>query len=103
MIIAQITDLHVRPRGVLAYGSVDTNAMLRRAVAAIAALDPAPDGVIASGDLADCGLEDEYREIIGHGMNGAGAERWLSNDCAHPTTDGHDHLHEVVWTALSTP
>jgi len=65
MIIAQITDLHVCPRGVLAYGSVDTNAMLRRAVAAIAALDPAPDCVIASGDLADCGLEDEYREIIG--------------------------------------
>jgi len=63
MIIAQITDFHVRPRGVLAYGGIDTNAMLRNAVAAVANLDPAPDCVIATGDLADCGLEEEYREI----------------------------------------
>ena len=63
MMIAQITDFHVRPPGVLAYGGIDTNAMLRAAVAAIAALDPAPDCVIATGDLTDCGLPDEYREI----------------------------------------
>ena len=63
MIIAQITDFHARPPGVRAYGGVDTNAMLRNAVAAIAALDPAPDCVIATGDLADCGLADEYDEI----------------------------------------
>ncbi len=60
MIIAQITDLHVRPPGVRAYGGLDTTAMLRRAVAAIAALEPAPDCVIATGDLADCGLAEEY-------------------------------------------
>ena len=29
MMIAQITDMHVRPRGKIAYGRVDTNAMLR--------------------------------------------------------------------------
>ena len=63
MMIAQITVFHVRPRGVMAYGGIDTNAMLRRAVAAIAALDPAPDCVIATGDLTDCGLPDEYREV----------------------------------------
>jgi Icc protein len=63
MIIAQITDFHVRPPGVRAYGGIDTNAMLRRAVAAIAALDPLPDCVIATGDLTDCGLPDEYREV----------------------------------------
>jgi predicted MPP superfamily phosphohydrolase len=63
MIIAQITDLHVRPRGVLAYGGLDTTAMLGRAMTAIAALDPAPDCVIATGDLADCGLADEYRML----------------------------------------
>jgi len=63
MIIAQITDLHVRPRGVLAYGGLDTTAMLGRAMAAIAVLDPAPDCVIATGDLADCGLADEYRVL----------------------------------------
>lgn len=63
MIIAQITDFHVRPPGVRAYGGIDTNAMLRSAVAAIAALDPAPDCVIATGDLSDCGLPAEYAEI----------------------------------------
>jgi len=47
----------------MAYGGIDTNEMLRRAVAAIAALDPAPDCVLATGDLADCGLPAEYREI----------------------------------------
>ena len=38
MMIAQITDLHVRPRGKVAYERVDTNAMLEAAVAAIEAL-----------------------------------------------------------------
>ena len=35
MIIAQITDFHVRPRGKVAYGVVDTNAMLEAAVAVL--------------------------------------------------------------------
>ncbi|HEY1327748.1 MAG TPA: phosphodiesterase [Casimicrobiaceae bacterium] len=63
MIIAQITDFHVRPPGRRAYGGVDTNAMLHAAVAKIAALDPAPDCVICTGDLTDCGLPEEYAEI----------------------------------------
>jgi 3',5'-cyclic AMP phosphodiesterase CpdA len=63
MIIAQITDLHARPPGVRAYAGIDTNAMMRRAVAAIAALDPRPDCVIATGDLTDCGLREEYGEV----------------------------------------
>ena len=63
MIIAQITDLHARPPGVRAYAGLDTNAMMRGAVAAIGRLDPAPDCVIATGDLTDCGLPDEYGEV----------------------------------------
>lgn len=63
MIIAQITDFHVRPPGVTAYGGIDTNAMLRRAVEAIARLDPRPDCLIATGDLSDCGLPEEYEVI----------------------------------------
>ena len=63
MIIAQITDFHVRPPGVTAYGGIDTNAMLRRAVDAIARLDPRPDCLLATGDLTDCGLADEYEVI----------------------------------------
>ncbi len=64
MIIAQITDFHVRPPGFRAYGGIDTNTMLRGAVAAIARLDPAPDCVLATGDLTDCEVQmDEYAEV----------------------------------------
>ena len=59
-LIAQITDMHIRPSGKKAYGVVDTEAMLRAAVASIAAQPKQPDAVIASGDLTDCGLVEEY-------------------------------------------
>jgi Icc protein len=60
MIIAQITDMHVRPVGRFAYERVDTNAMLADTIAAIMAIERRPDMVIATGDLTDCGLEEEY-------------------------------------------
>jgi Icc protein len=63
MLIAQITDLHVRPEGKRAYGRVETNAMLRAAVDAILRLDRRPDAVIASGDLTECGLPMEYAAL----------------------------------------
>ncbi|MPZ36081.1 MAG: phosphodiesterase [Rhodospirillales bacterium] len=63
MMIAQITDLHVRPRGKVAYERVDTNAMLEAAVATIEALPRKPDLVIATGDLTDCGLAEEYQVL----------------------------------------
>ena len=59
-LIAQITDLHIRPSGKKAYGVVDTEAMLRAAVDSILAQPKKPDAVIASGDLTDCGLVEEY-------------------------------------------
>jgi len=60
MLIAQLTDLHVRPSGVPAYRVVEVNTMLARALATLRALDPQPDAVILSGDLTDCGLAEEY-------------------------------------------
>ncbi len=67
MFFVQISDLHVRPRGKAAYGIVNSNAMLEAAVEHINALDPQPDFVIATGDLTDYGLPEEYdmlREIM---------------------------------------
>ena len=60
MLIAQITDLHIKPGEGLAYGRVDTAGCLQRAVAALLALDPAPDVVLATGDLVDGGSAEEY-------------------------------------------
>jgi 3',5'-cyclic AMP phosphodiesterase CpdA len=65
MIVAQITDLHIRPPGKVAYGRVDTNAMLAAAVETIEGLTRKPDLVIATGDLTDCGLPAEYRALRG--------------------------------------
>ncbi|GJD53387.1 3',5'-cyclic adenosine monophosphate phosphodiesterase CpdA [Methylobacterium crusticola] len=63
MLIAQITDLHVRPRGRPAYRVAETNMLVARAVGALLALEPRPDAVLVSGDLTDCGLAEEYEEL----------------------------------------
>jgi 3',5'-cyclic AMP phosphodiesterase CpdA len=60
MLVAQLSDLHVKPQGTLAYGVVETNPFVARAFQAVAALDPVPDVVILSGDLTDGGLDEEY-------------------------------------------
>jgi 3',5'-cyclic AMP phosphodiesterase CpdA len=58
--IAQISDLHIKPPGALAYGRVDTAKALERCVAALTAFEPAPDFVVISGDLADTPNAEEY-------------------------------------------
>ena len=63
MLIAQITDCHIRPPGALIYGVVDTAHYLKRAVDALLALDPRPDLVIVSGDLVDGGAPAEYARL----------------------------------------
>jgi len=63
MLIAQITDLHVRPRGLAANRVVETNMMTERAVDAVIALRPRPDAVLITGDLTDCGLVEEYEQL----------------------------------------
>jgi 3',5'-cyclic AMP phosphodiesterase CpdA len=67
MLIAQITDFHIKARGRIAYRVVDTAGCLAAAVATLAALDPRPDAVVATGDLTDFGRPAEYallRELL---------------------------------------
>jgi Icc protein len=67
ILIAQISDFHLRPRGLPALGFVETNAYARRAVATLLALRPVPDAVVVTGDIADTGDPREYamaREIL---------------------------------------
>jgi 3',5'-cyclic AMP phosphodiesterase CpdA len=63
LLIAQITDTHVRPYAKPCYGRVETNALLRQAVRALVELRPRPDVVLATGDLVDRGTVEEY-EIL---------------------------------------
>jgi len=60
ILIAQISDLHIKPRGALAYGRVDTAKALERCVAALNEFQPRPDLVVISGDLADTPTGEEY-------------------------------------------
>ena len=65
MLIAHLTDLHVRPPGKPAYRVSETNALTERAFDAVAALRPRPDVVVVTGDLTDCGLPEEYALLRG--------------------------------------
>jgi len=60
MLIAQLTDTHIKTAGRLAYGRVDTSAMLADAVEALRRLDPQPDLLVITGDLVDLGSAEEY-------------------------------------------
>src|ERR1700716_2511924 len=61
--IAQISDLHIKPPGSLAYGRVDTAKALERCVSALNEFDPAPDFVVIPGDLADTPTTEEYQYL----------------------------------------
>jgi len=63
MLIAQLSDPHVRPDGVLYQDVVDSNAMFVRAIAHLNELDPRPDLVLLSGDLVDKGEPAEYQHL----------------------------------------
>jgi Icc protein len=61
--IAQISDLHIKPPGTLAYGKVDTAKALERCIAALNEFAPVPDFVVISGDLADAPAVEEYDHL----------------------------------------
>lgn len=60
MLIAHLSDPHLRPQGELYQGLVDSNAMFALALDTLEALRPAPDLVIIGGDLVDHATEAEY-------------------------------------------
>lgn len=67
VLIAQISDLHIKAQGKLTYRKVDTAGALRQAITTLNQLLPRPDLVVITGDLVDFGREDEYqalREIL---------------------------------------
>ena len=60
MLIAQVTDPHVKAAGRLAYKKVDTAVNLDRCLQHLIHLDTPPDVVLMTGDLTDFGRVEEY-------------------------------------------
>ncbi|MBO6891453.1 MAG: phosphodiesterase [Roseibium sp.] len=66
-LIAQITDLHLRPRGLACYRVSDTNMFAERAIRSLQAFNPKPDALVVTGDLTDRSDPREYavgRELL---------------------------------------
>ncbi len=63
-LLAQLSDLHIREPGRLAYGRLDTAPYLRAAVDALLALPQRPDAVVLTGDLVDFGRPAEYAHLV---------------------------------------
>jgi 3',5'-cyclic AMP phosphodiesterase CpdA len=66
MILAQLTDLHIKPAGQLAYRQVDTSACLEAALTHVQSQTVRPDLVLFTGDLVDAGRVEEYVRLRRH-------------------------------------
>lgn len=64
LLIAQISDLHVKPPGQLTSGRVDTATALERCITELNRLTPRPDLVVISGDLVDIAVAESYDHLI---------------------------------------
>lgn len=63
-VIAQITDLHIKPQGELVCGRVDSAAALTRCIKELNRLSPRPDLVVISGDLVDAPSPQAYEHLM---------------------------------------
>ncbi len=63
VLIAQITDPHIRRKGDLLHHMIHTGKDLRRAVDALNVMVPRPEFVVATGDLVERGKAREYKRL----------------------------------------
>lgn len=64
MLIAQISDLHIKPAGQFAYRRIDTAAALARCIKELNRFVPRPDLVVISGDLVDAPSKKAYDNLV---------------------------------------
>lgn len=64
MVIAQITDTHIRSPEIPSFFDFDPVDFLKDAITRLQSLPATPDAVIVTGDLVDCGREDEYEKFL---------------------------------------
>jgi 3',5'-cyclic-AMP phosphodiesterase len=63
MLLAQLSDPHVRPPDVLYQGVTDSNRAFEQALDHVMALDQRPDLMLLTGDLVDEGRPEEYAAV----------------------------------------
>ena len=63
MLLAQVSDTHIKADRRLAYRKVDSSAALERCVRHLNGLDPQPTLALFTGDLVDAGRRDEYAAL----------------------------------------
>jgi 3',5'-cyclic AMP phosphodiesterase CpdA len=89
MLIAQLTDLHIKAERRKAYGIVDTAGFLEAAIAQLLQHNPRPDAVVITGDLVDYGTREEYellRQLLTPLQSGAWTQTPL-----YLIAGNHDH------------
>lgn len=111
MLIAQISDLHLVPDGTYAYGTVDTGTLLQETLAALLRLDPLPDCVLLTGDLAEAGDAASYARLRAmlaplpmpcyllpgnHDDRAALCAEFTADGWRHADRDGHGFVQYVV-------
>lgn len=62
-LLLQLSDLHIREPGKLAYGRIETAPYLKRAIESVLRLPQQPDAVVITGDLTDFGRAAEYEHL----------------------------------------
>ncbi|WP_026434217.1 phosphodiesterase [Paracidovorax oryzae] len=62
-LLLQLSDLHIREPGRLAYGRLDTAPYLRQAVETVLRMPQRPEAIVATGDLTDFGRPEEYAHL----------------------------------------
>ncbi|WP_457112547.1 metallophosphoesterase [Marmoricola sp. URHA0025 HA25] len=75
--VAHLSDPHLLAGGALQYGHVDTEAHLAAALARLARLDPVPQALVFTGDLADKAEPKAYlrlRELVEGAAESIGAQ-----------------------------
>ena len=63
--IAQISDIHFLPKGMLGFGRIDVAGCLERAIDHLNALQPHPDAVLITGDLTNGSGANVWAELLG--------------------------------------
>jgi Icc protein len=62
-VIAHVSDTHLLAGDARQYGAIDTVAHFRSALDRLARIDPPPQAIVVTGDLADVGEPEAYRRL----------------------------------------